>query len=202
MLRVVAGILGILLSSLGTSFGAVGLASAAAAPPTRPWEGVRWGESAPELVRDLGPRAKVLSRPIEFGDSYVNVVVRNQMLGGFTFTVFFQMDKATRGLKRVMFERPSHGANPKVYRAVLQALEADYGPPTRACEMPAARRNGYQAASERIWLHHDLVIRATFRDTTIEASEGCLIVAIMPCGLTGQLFIQISPPEPGADACR
>jgi hypothetical protein len=75
-------------------------------------------------------------------------------------------------------------------------------PPTRACDIPAARRNSYQAASGRIWLHDDLVIRATLRDTTIEASEGCLVVAIMPCGLTGQLFIQISSPEPGAAACR
>jgi len=161
-----------------------------------------WGESSSELVRHFGPQAKSLSRPIEFGDSYVDVVFRNETLGGFAFTILFQMDKTTRGLKRVMLERQRHGANPKVYRAVIEALETVYGAPARACDPPAAWRNGYQASSQRIWLHDDLVIRATFRDTTIEASEGCLFVATMPCGLTGQLFIQISPPTPGADACR
>ena len=187
---------------LGVAFGAVILTSSAVAAPVALWDGVRWGESSSELVGHLDPQAKSLSRPIEFGDSYVDVVARKQMLGGFAFTIIFQMDKTTRGLKRVMLERQRHGANPKVYRAVVTALEAIYGPPARACDRPAAWRNGYQVSSQRIWRHDDLVIRATFRDTTIEAKEGCLFVATMPCGLTGQLFIQISPPKPGADACR
>lgn len=183
-------------------FGAVVLASSAVAAPALPWDSVRWGESSSELVGHLGPQAKSLPRAIDFGDSYVDVVARNQLLGDFAFTVFFQMDKTTRGLKRVMVERQRHGANPKVYRAAVKALEAVYGPPTRGCDPPARWRNGYQASSERVWLHDDLVIRATFRDTTIEASEGCGFVATVPCGLTGQLFILISPREPGADACR
>jgi hypothetical protein len=107
-------------------------------------DGIRWGEGSDELARHFGSRAIRLSQPIEFGDSYVDVALRNQVLGGFPFTVYFQMDKGARGLKRVMFERQRHGANPRVFRAVLEALDADYGPPARICDTPAAPRNGYQ----------------------------------------------------------
>ena len=41
-------------------------------------------------------------------------------LGGVAMTAFFQMDKATGGLKRVQFERQPHGVNPPSYRAVVR----------------------------------------------------------------------------------
>jgi hypothetical protein len=146
-------------------------ASAAALSPVL--AGIQWGEGADELAHHFGGRAIRLSPPIEFGDSYVDVALRNQALGGFAFTVYFQMDKRTRGLKRVMFERQRHGANPRVFRAVLEALDADYGPPARSCDMPAA--------SERIWHDHDDIIRAVF--------------------LIGHLYLQIGPVGRGADSC-
>ena len=34
---------------------------------------------------------------------------------------YFQMDKRTGGLKRIQFERPRHGVNPPVFRAILGA---------------------------------------------------------------------------------
>lgn len=122
---------------LGVAFGVVILASSAVAAPAALWDGVHWGESSSELVRHLGPQAKSLSQPIEFGDSYVDAVARNQMLGGFAFSIIFQMDKRTRGLKRVMLECQRHGANPKVYGAVVKAVEAIYGP--RKGLRPASR---------------------------------------------------------------
>ena len=164
-------------------------------------DGVRWGEDSRALVKSFGARAIRLSPPIEFGDSYVDVALRGQSLGGYDFAVYFQMDKATRRLKRVMLERQRHGANPMVYRAVLAALTRDYGAPAAACHARPLSGNGYQAAGERVWLPDGLTIRAVFNDTTIEAEEGCTSAGAAACGLTGHLFVQILPRAPGTGPC-
>ncbi|HEX2150965.1 MAG TPA: hypothetical protein VHG31_03070 [Stellaceae bacterium] len=156
-------------------------------------DGLRWGESSRALLELLGKRASVLPRPIDFGDSYVNVVMRNIALGGVPLTAFFQMDKATGGLKRVQFERTRHGVNPPAYRAVVAALNAAYGPSDAACVIPADPASGYQAATELVWLHDGLIVRAIFRDTTIAALESCLWLGAPPCGLTGQMLVRFAP---------
>jgi len=166
-------------------------------------DGIRWGESSRALVEILGSRASVLPRPIDFGDSYANVVLRNITLGGVGLTAFFQMDKTTGGLKRVQFERTRHGVNPPAYRAVVAALEAAYGSPDTACSVPPHLANGYQAATELVWLREGLMIRAIFRDTTIEAFEGCLWWWMTPpCGLTGQMLVRFAPQGEDRSACR
>ena len=155
---------------------------------------LRGASSSRALVEQLGTRATVLPRPIDFGDSYADVVLRNLSFGGVALIAFFQMDKATGGLKRVQFERPRHGVNPPAYRAVMGALEAEYGSPDAACFIPAGPASGYQAAVERVWLRDGMTIRAIFRDTTIEAFEGCLWWWMMPpCGLTGQILVCFAP---------
>jgi hypothetical protein len=191
--------LGSLLAALIGGTAAAPPAGAAALSPIL--DGIRWGESSDELARHFGRRAKVLSRPIDFGDLYVDVALTDQLLGGFPFVVYFQMSRSTHGLERVMIERQRHGANPKVFRSVVAALSADYGAASASCQWPAMARNGYQASSERLWWAGDRVIRAVFRDTTLEASEGCLHVTARPCGLTGQLFVQITPFEPVVSPC-
>src|SRR5436190_2236153 len=89
-------------------------------------------------------------------------------------------------------------------RAVLAALQADYGMPDAMCGVQPGPASGYQSAAERIWLRHGAVIRAILRDTTIEAFEGCLAgdpSQAGPCGLTGQLLVRISPPDSDGGAC-
>ena len=45
-----------------------------------------------------------------------------------------------------------------------------------------------------MWLRDGLTIRAIFRDTTIEALEGCLWWWMTPpCGLTGQMLVRFAP---------
>jgi hypothetical protein len=169
------------------------------------WQATHWGEASDQLARQFGGHVVRLSPPIEFGDAYVDVALKGEMLGGYPFVVYFQMDKRTHGLKRIHFERPRHGVNPKVFRAVMDALDAEFGPPAKACNLPPDARGGYQAATERLWHRDGAVIRAALRDTTLSASEGCLFgdaSAIGACGATGQLFVQISADAPGADACR
>ena len=165
-------------------------------------EGVAWGETSRALLETLGARPMVLARPMDFGDAYADVVLRDVMLGGVAMIAFFQMDKTTGGLKRVQFERQRHGVNPPAYRAVIAALDTAYGPPSATCAVPAVLANGYQAAVERVWLRDGLIIRAIFRDTTIEAFEGCLWWWMTPpCGLTGQMLVRFAPRDAEKSVC-
>jgi hypothetical protein len=167
------------------------------------WEGARWGEPSSALLAHFGARATLLPRPVDFGDSYADIVRRDVVADGFPLIAFYQMDKTTHGLKRIQLERQRHGVNPPAFRAVLAALEAAYGTPDVMCGIAPAAASGYQAASQRVWKREGVVIRAIFRDTTIEAYEGCLAgdPSVGPCGLTGQLLVRISPPEADAASC-
>jgi hypothetical protein len=197
LLRAVHSSLALLLLVVGLLTGPL----ARAAGIADSWAGTFWGEPSSALLAHFGARATALPWPIDFGDSYAQIVLRRVMLGGVPLIAFFQMDKTTGGLKRIQLERQRHGVNPPAFRAVLGALDAAYGTPDAMCEVPPGPVSGYQAAAERAWLRDGVAIRAIFRDTTIEAVEGCITGHPMPCGLTGQLVIRISPPEAGATAC-
>ncbi len=161
-------------------------------------QGVRWGEPSAALAWQFGAAAMRLPQPLDFGDSYVDLVVRDAELGGVGLIAYFQMDKATGGLKRIQLERPRHRVNPPAFRAALAALEAAYGQPDLACVMRPGAGNGYQAAAIRIWRRGGDAIRAIFRDTSMEAYDGCFFLGT--CGLTGQLLIRISPQAVDASA--
>lgn len=168
------------------------------------WQGTYWGEPGAALLAHFGTRATALPWPIDFGDSYADLVLRNVVLGGYPVVVYFQMDKGAGGLKRIQLERQRHGVSPPVFRAVLGALEAEFGAPDAQCGLDPVPASGYQAAAERVWRRDGAVIRAIFRDTTIEAFEGCLAgdpSIAGPCGLTGQLLVRISPPEREGSNC-
>ena len=166
-------------------------------------EGIQWGESQSALLAHLGARATVLPSPIDFGDSYTQIVLRNFVLGGVPLIAFFQIDKATRGLKRIQLERQRHGVNPPAFRGVIGGLEAEFGNPDAMCSIPPGSKSGYQAAAEFDWSRGNNLVRAVFRDMTIEAVEGCLSrdLTAGPCGLTGQPFVRISPPDADAATC-
>jgi len=161
-----------------------------------------WGETSDELLRQFGDEATRPARAFDFGDSYADIVLTRQTLGGVPMVVFFQMDKATHGLKRIQLERPRHGVNPPAFRAIAAALHADYGKPDQTCVIPVLQESGYQAAAEERWVHDGAVISAIFRDTTLQAFEGCLFgPATGWCGLRGQLLVRIGPPDGYADPC-
>jgi hypothetical protein len=161
-----------------------------------------WGELSGELLRQLGDEAKRLPRALDFGDSYADIVLTRQTLGGVPMVVFFQMDKATHGLKRIQLERPRHSVNPRSFRAIAAALNADYGKPDQICVIPVPPESGYQAAAEERWTRDGAVISAIFRDTTLQAFEGCLFgPATGWCGLREQLLARIGPPDGDADPC-
>ena len=161
-----------------------------------------WGETSGELLRQFGDEARRLPRAVDFGDSYADIVLARETLGGVPMVVFFQMDKVTHGLKRIQLERPRHGVNPPSFRAIAAALHAEYGKPDQTCVIPVLPESGYQAAAEERWIHDGAVISAIFRDTTLQAFEGCLFgPATGWCGLQGQLLVRIGPPDGAADPC-
>jgi hypothetical protein len=165
-------------------------------------QGTHWGESSDELLRQFGTDARQLRPTLDFGDSYADVILHGQTVGGVRMVVFFQMDKATHGLKRVQLETPRHAVNPPAFRAIAAALHAHYGTPDQTCAVPVLPAGGYQAAVEESWVHDGTVISAIFRDTTLQAFEGCLFgPANGWCGLRGQLLVRIGPPGGPADPC-
>jgi hypothetical protein len=166
-------------------------------------QGVFWGEPQSALLAHFGRRALVLQRPIDFGDTYTQIVLRDVELGGVPLIAFFQIDKVTGGLKRVQIERQRHGVNRPAFRGVVRALQGEYGAPDAACSIRPTPQNGYQGAAELDWSRGGNLIRAVFRDTTIEAVEGCFgDLSAGPCGLTGQLFVRISPRSADAPSCQ
>ena len=166
------------------------------------WQKTHWGQSSDELQRQFGSRATRLTKPLDFGDVYADLVLPGEIVGGVPMVAFFQMDKATHRLKRIQLERPRHGVNPPAFRALLAALQSDFGVPDQTCIIPVRPAGGYQAAAEELWVRNGAVITAIFRDTTLQAFEGCLFgPATGSCGLTGQLLVRIGPPGGDGDPC-
>jgi hypothetical protein len=166
------------------------------------WPGIHWGEQSDALLRQFGTAARRLPRPLDFGDSYADVVLEGENLGGVPVVVFFQMDKATHGLKRVQLEPLGHRTNPAAFRAMAAALNAEYGRPDQRCVTAPVPAAGFQAAVEERWRHDDAAISAIFRDTTLQAFEGCLYgPASGWCGLHGQILVRIAPPGSQALGC-
>jgi hypothetical protein len=166
------------------------------------WRQTHWGQSSDALLRQFGVDATRLPRALDFGDSYVDVVLPGQTIGGVPMVVFFQMDKVSHGLKRIQAERPRHGVNPPAFRGILAALQTDFGRPDQLCAIPVLPASGYQAAAEALWLRDGAVVSVISRDTTLQAFEGCLFgPATGSCGLTGQLLVRIGPSAGEGDPC-
>ena len=192
ILRLAIGVAALALS--GPAFAATGIADI--------WHQTHWGESSAALRQQFGAEVKELPRALDFGDSYADLVLPHQLVGGIPMVVFFQMDKATQGLKRIQLERPRHGVNPPAFRAILASLRSDFGAPDQVCAIPVRPAGGYQAAAEELWLRNGAAVSAIFRDTTLQAFEGCLFgPATGTCGLTGQFLVRIGPPNGDGDPC-
>jgi hypothetical protein len=176
------------------------LPAAARASVGEVWDRAAWGADADTLLREFGARAVRLDPPLAFGDGEARVALQAAEIGGHRFVVYFQAG-ADGGLRRIHFERPRHGAVLGIFRDTINALEAEYGEPTRACDIPRQRGVGNQMTLVRIWQREQGTVRAVFRDTTLGAGEGCLAEdrsGTTACGAVGQLFIQVTrevPPE-------
>jgi hypothetical protein len=160
--------------------------------------GTQWGESPEALQRHLGASGFALPQPIDFGDSYAPLVRRGVSIGGLPMIAYYQFGKTMHALKRIQLERPRHMVNAGAFRGVFLALDADYGAPDVLCGTLPGPTTAYQGTAEYVWKRDGAVIRAIFRDTTLEAFAGCHSPA---CGLTAQLLVRVSPPAEDRGAC-
>jgi hypothetical protein len=183
---------------------AVGVAALLSAPAAHSerlddaWDGTSWGEPPEALQRHFGARGYALPQPLDFGDSYAPLVLRDVPLDGLRLIAYYQIDKATHGLKRIQLELPRHRVNAGAFSQAFVALDADYGAPDIRCGTLPGPTTAYQGAAEYVWNRGGLVIRAIFRDTTLQAFGGCYSPA---CGLTAQLLLRISPAAEDSGAC-
>jgi len=99
-----------------------------------------WGETPQALQRQLANRAVTLSRPIDFGDSYAPLIMRGVRVGGVEMIAYYQIDKATLGLKRVQLERPRHQVNAAAFRALFTAFGNRRARPIRSVGSGPGRR--------------------------------------------------------------
>jgi hypothetical protein len=162
------------------------------------WTGVSWGESPEAIQRHFGSRGYALPQPLDFGDSYAPLVLRDVAVGRLPMIVYFQFDKAGQRLKRIQLELPRHRVNAGAFREIFLALDADYGAPNVSCGTLPGPTTAFQGTAEYVWNREGMVIRAIFRDTTLEAFGGCFSPA---CGLTAQLLLRISPPTEDSAVC-
>jgi len=172
------------------------------------WHDTAWGESTDGLGRQFGAAATRLDRPIDFGDSYADLVLKNYEIGGYGFIVFFQMDKRSHGLKRIQIERGRHGAVPQVAKAAFDALVADYGQPSVACSAEA-RTIADQSLVEEVWQRDDTTVRALFREASLNTLDpylaravGDFVTGYTAAGLSQQLLIRIAPAGTEPDDCH
>jgi hypothetical protein len=165
------------------------LASPAAATG---WDRASWGMTTSEIARIYGDRALRLTSPIVFGDSYVDVVLRDQIFAGYPFRVYFQMDPATHRLAHVLLERRRQYATRAIFAQVGAALREQRGAETAICGSPADR--GKPTAIDRIWRRPDETVMASFLDFDAEI----LLYSNDPAR---RILIRYSPAGRGSDAC-
>jgi hypothetical protein len=172
------------------------------------WRGTEWGESTDALRRQFGPAATHLDRPIDFGDSYVDLALKNYDVGGYGFTVLFQMDKSSHGLKRIQIERGRHGAVAEVAKAAFDALVATYGRPTTTCSTQAHTIEA-RSLIEEVWQRDGVTVRAIFREASLNTLDPYLARAVgdfatgsTAAGLPQQLLIRIAPAGTEPQDCR
>ncbi|MDB5405815.1 MAG: hypothetical protein JWL84_727 [Rhodospirillales bacterium] len=114
------------------------------------WDKAQWGMTASQLAAAYGASAHVLQPPIEFGDSYAEVVLTDVAFAGETFRVYFQMDKRTRRLAHVLLERRRQYATPAIFAKVLATLGDRYGSAALGCDRGSFVDRFWQASDETI----------------------------------------------------
>jgi hypothetical protein len=163
-----------------------------ASPAAAGWDRTSWGMTTSQIAAVYGNRAQRLASPIVFGDSYVDIVLRDQIFAGYPFLVYFQMDPATHRLAHVMLERRRQYATRAIFTQVGAALREQLGTESATCGRPADR--GKPTAVDRIWRRPDETVIASYLDFAAEI----LLYSNDPAR---RILIRYSPAGRGSDAC-
>lgn len=131
------------------------------------WGATRWGMTAEELRRALGPRVTDLPGRWLYGGAYAELAVEEVEIGGLTFTAYLQMNDQTDRLQQVLLERRRVGAVPAAFEQVIDALTSRYGPPAGDCAQ--AKTGGQPLDYEVTWRFPATTLHAKFLDFSTTA---------------------------------
>jgi hypothetical protein len=186
-------------------------AGAVAAPEPNAWDRVNWGMTSEQIARAYGDRALILTEPIVFGDSYVDVALLDVPFAGYPFRVYFQMDPKSHRLAHVMLERRRSYASPNAWNAVVARLHEEFGTESLACNRPGKRGKPTDIAG--IWQLPDETIKATFLDFAAPVMRYAPDSYLIPNSLlevqpfyknlypARRILIRYSPKEPTPATC-
>jgi hypothetical protein len=155
------------------------------------WDRVDWGMTSNDIAVLYGARAQRLGSPIVFGDSYSDIVLRDQPFAAYPFRVYFQMDKTSGRLAHVLLERRRQYATRFIFDRVVETLRHDLGPESERCGGPADR--GKPTTIDLLWRRNEKTVVVTFLDF----AAGILEYSNDPAR---RILSRYSPPG-GAETC-
>lgn len=143
------------------------------------FQGVRWGAGEAEIKSKLGSQIEKLPNREAFGnDTYAELSIPNYSVGGSTFTVFFQMNRNTDGLKQVLIQKYSSNSVSRSFAAEFEILSKllteKYGVATKTGEFV------------KRWTAGDTVIELDDNHTAMINTEN-LTIRYFPSGGSGKL---------------
>ena len=156
------------------------------------WDRVDWGMTSIDIAAIYGARALRLGSPIVFGDSYSDVVLRDQPFATYPFRVYFQMDKTSGRLAHVLLERRRQYATRSVFDRVVETLRHDLGAESERCGGAADR--GKPTSVDLLWRRSDETVVLSFLDFAAEVLEYSNDPA-------RRILVRYSPAGDGGKAC-
>ncbi len=157
------------------------------------WDRVDWGMTSNDIAAIYGARAQRLGGPIVFGDSYSDIVLRNQPFAGYPFLVYFQMDKTGGRLTHVLLERRRQYATRLIFDRAVETLRHDLGPESGRCGGAADR--GKPTTIDLLWKRNEETVVLSFLDFAAEILEYSNDPA-------RRILIRYSPAGRGAETCK
>jgi hypothetical protein len=156
------------------------------------WDRVDWGMTSNDIATIYGARAVRLGSPIVFGDSYSDVVLRDQPFATYPFRVYFQMDTTSGRLAHVLLERRRQYATRSVFDRVIDTLRHDLGAESERCGGAADR--GKPTVIDLLWKRSDETVVLSFLDFAAEILEYSNDPA-------RRILVRYSPAGDGGKAC-
>ncbi|MCC7275072.1 MAG: hypothetical protein IT561_20560 [Alphaproteobacteria bacterium] len=104
----------------------------AAAADLEGWDATRWGMTQADIDRLYGGRLRKPDKPIQYGGARAEAALPNIMVGGMPFVVSFLLGADGR-LQQVLVERRRGAITNDRFRAVLDTLRRELGPPDLEC---------------------------------------------------------------------
>jgi len=157
------------------------------------WGRVDWGMTSNDIAAIYGARGQRLGAPIVFGDSYSDIVLRNQPFSGYPFLVYFQMDNASGRLAHVLLERRRQYATRLIFDRVVETLRHDLGPESKRCGGAADR--GKPTTIDLLWKRNEETVVLSFLDFASEILDYSNDPA-------RRILIRYSPAGRGPETCK